>query len=83
MVSRLGFIGLGNMGGPMAANLARAGFDLTVYDVRGRRVTTLYDGPRAAGTHRFRLGSDLSSGVYFYRLRAGDKVETRKMILLK
>ena len=32
---RLGFIGLGNMGGPMAANLAAAGFDLAVYDAAG------------------------------------------------
>jgi len=34
MVRRVGFIGLGNMGRPMALNLARAGFELTVYDVR-------------------------------------------------
>ncbi len=32
---RLGFVGLGNMGGPMAANIARAGFGLTVYDKAG------------------------------------------------
>jgi 3-hydroxyisobutyrate dehydrogenase len=31
-ISRIGFIGIGNMGKPMAANLARAGFDLCVYD---------------------------------------------------
>ncbi len=33
--SRFGFVGLGNMGGPMAANIARAGFDLVVYDAAG------------------------------------------------
>ncbi len=33
--SRFGFVGLGNMGAPMAANVARAGFDLTVYDAAG------------------------------------------------
>ncbi|MBM3341264.1 MAG: NAD(P)-dependent oxidoreductase [Betaproteobacteria bacterium] len=32
-IKNLGFIGLGNMGGPMAAHLARAGYDLTVYDI--------------------------------------------------
>ena len=32
MVDRVGFIGLGRMGGPMAANLARAGFPLTVHN---------------------------------------------------
>ena len=31
---KIGFIGLGNMGKPMAVNIAKAGFDLTVYDVR-------------------------------------------------
>jgi 3-hydroxyisobutyrate dehydrogenase-like beta-hydroxyacid dehydrogenase len=34
----LGFVGLGQMGGPMAANLARAGHDLTVYDLRPEAV---------------------------------------------
>ena len=34
MTLDLGFIGLGNMGAPMARNLARAGFPLTVFDVR-------------------------------------------------
>ena len=33
--SKLGFIGLGQMGGPMAANIAKGGFDLTVYDMAG------------------------------------------------
>ena len=32
MADRIGFIGLGAMGGPMAANLARKGHDMTVYD---------------------------------------------------
>jgi 3-hydroxyisobutyrate dehydrogenase-like beta-hydroxyacid dehydrogenase len=34
MATRVGFIGLGNMGKPMAINLAKAGFDLMVYDLR-------------------------------------------------
>jgi len=34
MLRRVGFVGLGNMGAPMARNLARAGFELTVYDLR-------------------------------------------------
>ena len=34
-LSRLGFIGLGQMGGPMAANIAANGFDLIVYDRAG------------------------------------------------
>ena len=35
MPAKIGFVGLGNMGGPMAANIAKAGFDLTVYDKAG------------------------------------------------
>ena len=34
MATRVGFIGLGNMGKPIAVNLAKAGFDLMVYDLR-------------------------------------------------
>ena len=38
VMRRIGFVGIGNMGWPMAANLARAGFDLAVYDTRTERV---------------------------------------------
>ena len=33
--ARFGFVGVGAMGGPMAANIAAAGFDLIVYDTAG------------------------------------------------
>lgn len=36
-IGRIGFVGIGNMGWPMAANLVRAGFELTVYDARPER----------------------------------------------
>lgn len=41
MADRIGFIGLGNMGGPMAANLARKGFSLTAFDPRPAQVDKL------------------------------------------
>lgn len=41
MATRVGFIGLGNIGKPMAINVARAGFDLMVYDVREEPLTEL------------------------------------------
>lgn len=41
MIRKVGFIGLGTMGKPMAMNIARAGFDLMVYDVREEPVREL------------------------------------------
>jgi hypothetical protein len=58
---------------------------LAVYDVLGRRVATLVRGRRSAGFHRVRWNglSDLASGSYFYRLRAGDATQTRKLTILR
>jgi len=39
MTESIGFVGLGNMGQPMALNLLKAGYDLTVYDIDERRIT--------------------------------------------
>jgi hypothetical protein len=57
---------------------------LDVFNILGQKVTTLVDGNQKAGykTARWDAGS-LSSGIYFYRLRAGDFVQTRKMVVLK
>ena len=55
----------------------------------GQRVTTLHDGFLEAGEYLIvwdatdGTGTRVSSGVYFYRLIAGDLVETKKMLLLK
>jgi 3-hydroxyisobutyrate dehydrogenase-like beta-hydroxyacid dehydrogenase len=50
---RIGFLGVGTMGGPMAANLLKAGFDLTVFDLSAERVALLTrQGARAARTPR-------------------------------
>ena len=43
-MARLGFIGLGNMGGPMAANLVKAGHEVTGFDVVGTSLETFADG---------------------------------------
>jgi len=65
--------------------LAKRGYvTLKVYDVTGKVVATLVDGEMPGGQHEVRWEArDVSSGVYFYRLEAGDFVQTRKMILLK
>jgi len=41
MTGTVGFIGLGNMGGPMALNLVKAGFELVVHDINPARVAPL------------------------------------------
>ncbi|TVQ11287.1 MAG: T9SS C-terminal target domain-containing protein [Balneolaceae bacterium] len=57
---------------------------LSVYDLLGRRVSTLADGPRAQGSHTVSYNAaGLSSGVYLLVLDAGGKRQTRKMLLLK
>ena len=57
---------------------------LTVYDVAGRQVAVLVDGQKAAGTYRVQFdASNLSSGLYLYRLHTQTGSLTRKMTLLK
>jgi len=62
---------------------------LTIYNILGQRVITLVNEPQAAGyksirwDSRSQSGNEVTSGIYFYRLQAGDFVEARKMILLK
>ncbi len=59
---------------------------LELYDVLGRKVATLVDARQNAGSYRYALDASrfsLASGVYFYRLQAGDFVQTRKMVLTK
>jgi len=57
---------------------------LEVYNLFGQKVATLVDGKQKAGhkNARWDAGS-LSSGIYFCRLKAGDFVQTRKMVLLR
>jgi hypothetical protein len=57
---------------------------LKVYDVLGREVMTLINQEQAAGRYVQPFNaSGLSSGIYFYRLQAGNFVETKKMMLVK
>jgi flagellar hook assembly protein FlgD len=63
--------------------------NITVYDVAGRMVRELVDQHRMAGHWSVQWngederGQRVASGLYFYRMRAGSFVETRKMVLLK
>ncbi len=57
---------------------------LRVYDVLGNEVVTLVNEQKPAGTYEVEFNaSQLSSGVYFYKLQAGNIIETKKMILLR
>jgi hypothetical protein len=53
-------------------------------NILGRKIETLAEGMMPAGEHQAiwdAIGQ--SSGIYFYRIKAGDKIETKKMVLLK
>ncbi len=57
---------------------------IEIYDLLGRRVETLVDGEKQAGYHQITWDSRRSSsGLYFYRIQAGDFSEANKMLLLK
>ncbi len=71
-------------------SLAEAGeVLLAVYDANGRLVRTLAAGRRDAGPHSIEwngldeTGHAVSSGVYLYRLQAGERMETRKLLLVR
>jgi arabinogalactan endo-1,4-beta-galactosidase len=62
---------------------------LTIYDVLGNEISTLVNEYRAAGNYKFdfNLGQNsnlkLASGIYYYQLKVGSYIKTKKMILLK
>ena len=57
---------------------------LTIYDALGKAVSVLLGENMEAGIHSAVWdGTDFSSGVYYYRIEAGEFNETRKMILMK
>ena len=66
-------------------NLPKSEFTtLKVYNILGKEVTTIVSKKLNQGNHTYTFdGKHLASGVYYYRLEAGDFVQTRKMIYLK
>jgi hypothetical protein len=57
---------------------------LKIFNLAGQEVAPLVDGKQNAGEHHVQWQAvDVPSGVYFYQLQTGEKVETRKMILLR
>ncbi|MBI9071814.1 MAG: T9SS type A sorting domain-containing protein [Melioribacteraceae bacterium] len=57
---------------------------LTIYDILGRKVKTLLNKELGAGKHKVTFNaSNLSTGVYFYRIKAGNFVQVKKMMLIR
>jgi photosystem II stability/assembly factor-like uncharacterized protein len=57
---------------------------LKVYNLLGQEVQTLVNDMRTAGSYNVEVdASNLSSGLYFYRLSAGDFIQTKKMLLIR
>ncbi|RME58567.1 T9SS C-terminal target domain-containing protein [Candidatus Parcubacteria bacterium] len=65
--------------------LPQSGFvSLKVYDLTGREVAVLVNEQKPAGTYQVNFDAgQLASGVYFYRLQAGNFQQTRKMLLMR
>jgi hypothetical protein len=62
----------------------RSKVELTVFNLMGQEVIKLVEGEKEAGFHEVQFdGTHLESGVYFYRLQAGDFIQVKKFILLK
>ena len=66
-------------------SLPKAGMvTLRIFDILGREVATLVNEREDAGEHTVQWNAEgYPSGVYFYRIVAGDFLETRKMVLMK
>ena len=67
----------------------RSTVTIFIYNIMGQKVNTIVDETKRAGSHTAywdgtdKAGKVVSTGVYFYRLHAGDFVETKRMLLLK
>lgn len=57
---------------------------IILFDILGREVITLVDEYMKAGSYKYEFdGSSIASGVYFYKIIAGDFIDTKKMTLVK
>lgn len=61
---------------------------IIIYDILGKELSILVSEEKPAGSYKVEFSTGLihqtlSSGIYFYRLQAGDFVDTKKMVLLR
>jgi hypothetical protein len=60
------------------------GVSLKIFDILGKEITTLVNEQLSPGTYEVTFdGSNLPSGIYFYQLRCGEYMETKKLVFLK
>ena len=63
--------------------------NITIFDMMGREINTILNSPQPAGYRSIQWdttndqGAPVSAGIYLYRIRVGDFIQTKKMILLK
>ncbi len=69
----------------IAFQLEKSGItSLSVYNVLGKKVATLFNGQMEKGVHEYNFNAaNLPSGIYMYQLEQGNNVQVRKMILMK
>jgi hypothetical protein len=79
-----------NLETTISYNLSRQGYaKIEVFNLLGQRVRTLVDKDMPAGSYTISWdgtstdGQIVATGIYLYRFKAGDHVETRKMLLMK
>lgn len=71
-------------GAAPAGGSASVRVKLAIYDMLGREVAVVVNEPQVPGEYGVDfIGAGLSSGVYLYRLQAGNEVQSRKMVILK
>jgi hypothetical protein len=69
---------------PQDLNRETQDVKLVVYDVLGNEIATLVNEEKPSGSYSVELNAtSLPSGIYFYRLQAGDFIKTKKMVLMK
>ena len=62
----------------------RSSVSIEIFDILGRKITTLAEGTKPAGSHQAPWDANgQATGIFFYRLMAGNHIETRMMLLLK
>jgi len=66
-------------------HISKSGFvSLKIYDILGTEIATIVDENLPAGNYKYQWNAiEIASGIYFYQLKAGEFIQTRKMILAK